>query len=237
MHYTFLNPILRLPITFILSHFIPIFFATLKMIILHLFSLIISKPISIYYDNSEPTIKIEEEIIEHQICQGYFTPVSSTNCTFEISISTQDKQLYFFYKDKLAMNEETHFSFNNIDPQVVLIEAKPVMPDGTQLKIIPNDLQLKYDFTYQFDTFNKEIAKDVRIQPTVQALTHLEKLMYDVYVQTETRGDMLNKLIMQYNKYFKFVFSISFITFSIVICMNIWQVYSIRKFFKKKKMI
>ncbi|KAM0677405.1 hypothetical protein BDAP_002088 [Binucleata daphniae] len=195
-----------------------------------------AKSISIFYDQSEPNLKIEEEIIEHQICQGYFHPFTSTNCTFEVSITSQDKKLYYFYKDKLALNEETHFSFNNIDPQVVLIEARPVSVDGLSLNI-PDDLKLKYEFSYQFDTFNKDIAKDVRIQPTVQALTHLEKLMYEVYVQTEKRGEMLRKLSMQYNKYFKFVYLISFVTFFLVICMNIWQVYSIRRFFKKKKMI
>ncbi|KAM0684967.1 hypothetical protein COBT_003824, partial [Conglomerata obtusa] len=125
--------------------------------------------------------------------------------TYEISITSEDKKMYYLYQEKLKQGEETHFSFNNIDPQKLFVEAKPVsLVNNLGLKDLIGDFKLKYNFEYQFDTFNKDVAKDVRIQPTVQALMHLERLMHEVFLQTEARGDRLRVLSMQHNRIMNF---------------------------------
>lgn len=189
--------------------------------------------IDIVYEKSDAFLKIEEDVIEHQICSGYFEAKNNINCSYEVSITTREGRQFLFYKEQIG-TDKTHFSFNTTKPQKLIVEIRPVVLDKS-LDYFTS--LVTYHFDSQFDTFNKEVAKGVKIEPAVQALTSLEKLLYEIYLKTEARAEGLRNLHTQHSKVIRFVVGISMVTLSFVIGFNVYQVYSMKQFFKKKKLI
>lgn len=193
---------------------------------------LLSARIAIHYPNTESLV-IEEDLIENQICTGFFKPKDSINCTYDVMIvSTHDEVLYF-HKDGLP-ETETHFSFNTTEPESLIVEIKAKPIDSTQAHL-PNKIVYKFDS--EFDTFNKDVAKNVRVEPAVEALISLEKLLYEAYIQTQARTVKMKVLTAQHGMMVRYVTFISIVTLLLVILFNTYQIYAMKKFFKKKKLI
>ncbi|TBU01679.1 reverse transcriptase, partial [Hamiltosporidium magnivora] len=152
-----------------------------------------------HFENRMDNLTIKIDLIENQICQGHFTPLNVIGESFEVIISTEDEGKYYLHNTSLPPNKETHFSFNTYEAQTILIYMKRKQIDNSH---VPNNyvprIELKFDS--QFDTFNKEVAKGVRVEPAIAALTNLQKLLHDATIETEVVTNTLNMWIGNFNK-------------------------------------
>lgn len=174
-----------------------------------------------------------ENMIDNQIVQGVLKPIGNINCKYIVTIIGTETGIYHFHTDKLE-NADMAYSFNISEPTDFEITIKPVVIDPSR-DYEPG--KLGYSMTSQFDTFKKEVAKDVKVEPALQTLTWMEDLLIQIIKQTEQRHVQLNSMTEEYNRSIRFISGFSLLTLSIVIAFNFYQVYSMKQFFKKKKMI
>lgn len=189
--------------------------------------------INIYYNKKLPSMSFTENMIDNQIVHGFFKPIGNINCKYSVSIVGSDTGIHHFYTEQLE-NTEMNYSFNISEPSDFVITFKPTVIDSTR-DFVPG--KIGYSMVSQVDTFKKEVAKDAKVEPALQTLTWLEELLIQVIRQTERRHKQLNALTEQYNKSIRFMSGFSLLTLSVVIAFNFYQVYSMKQFFKKKKMI
>jgi hypothetical protein len=184
-------------------------------------------------------VEIEIDVIENQICQGFFKPAKGYNIGYEVSISTLDeeseKKKFYFYNSSVPFDVKTHFSFNNVDPQKLILQIIPFVLTEENSRYTTGEIEFKFDT--QFDTFNKEVAKGVRVEPAIHALTKIEELLFQIKVQTEARADKMNAVTTEHRMVVSFVSLCSIVTLCVFFGVNIYQLHSIKKFFKRKKLI
>lgn len=195
-------------------------------------SLLIANSITIHYPQSQSLV-IEEDVIENQICTGFFQPKDAINTSYEVMILSPNEEVLYFHKEGIP-NAETHFSFNITDAENLLVEIK-AKPTNEEISHVPN--KIAYKFESDFDTFNKDVAKNVRVEPAVEALISLEKLLYEAYIQTQARTVKLQTLTRQHGMMVRYVTFVSIVTLILVTLFNAYQIYAMKKFFKKKKLI
>ncbi|KAK1348876.1 hypothetical protein LUQ84_002021 [Hamiltosporidium tvaerminnensis] len=201
-----------------------------------LFLLNITMAVIFHFENRMDNLTIKIDLIENQICQGHFTPLNVIGESFEVIISTEDEGKYYLHNTSLPPNKETHFSFNTYEAQTILIYMKRKQIDNSH---VPNNyvprIELKFDS--QFDTFNKEVAKGVRVEPAIAALTNLQKLLHDATIETEVVTNTLNMWIGNFNKLVASSLYVSVLTLLLFIFFNVVHVNRMKKFFMRKKLI
>lgn len=189
--------------------------------------------ITIHYPTDTESLVIEEDIIDNQICTGYFKAVDADPNNYSAVIVSEEDQIIYFNKETLT-ESGAHFSFNNNEPEILMVEIKRKVKANTK-SFLPG--KIVYKFESDFDTFNKEVAKNVRVEPAVEALITLEKLLYEVFVQTQSRREKMMALTKQHGMMVRYVSVLSVITLILMILFSAYQLYAMKKFFKKKKLI
>ncbi|EOB13129.1 putative membrane integral protein, partial [Nosema bombycis CQ1] len=117
------------------------------------------------------------DVTGDQICKGHFKPLPGSNSSFKVIIRSE-KNSIFFQNDNLPMNVETHYSFNVTDNEDLICEMTPV--DVEKQRGFQSELEIRFET--QFDTFRKEVAKEVRVEPAMYSLNKLE--IYFMNIQT-----------------------------------------------------
>ncbi|KAF7684332.1 hypothetical protein TCON_0481 [Astathelohania contejeani] len=191
--------------------------------------------ITIKFNDNSPVL-IELDIIENQIVQGHFKAIGNINSTFEVSIRGDETNRYYFAPQKLETNgTETAFSFNTNEPDEIglLINPTPLASVGHMTNRGKLELALKT----RFDTFDKETAKDVKIKPAMQQLLAVEKLLKQMARRTSDRVGMMHSVQNEHRKLIMFVVFFSLFTLGLFAGINAYEVYSFKRFLKRKKLI
>ncbi|EHY65430.1 hypothetical protein NERG_01876 [Nematocida ausubeli] len=173
---------------------------------------------------------IQRGVIDNQICKGQFKLETETAGSVNATIYSEDMKRVFT-KDNLKYNEEVHFSFNTTNGQTYTIRIE-------QADEIPEkNIKVEYEFTSQYNTFNKNIAKYEVIDPALTEMTKFEKLLYELSLQTSYRqretaafSDSINEIVVS-------ILCINLIMFIAFAGILAYQTISFKDFLKKKKLI
>lgn len=189
--------------------------------------------INIHYPKSRKSFTFTENVLENQIIHGYFGTKGNINCKYQVSISGKENGIQHFYNESIDKTE-TNYAFNINEPSEFEVTLVPVVVDNAR------DYEtgkVSYNMASQINTFQKEVAKDAKLGPALQTLTWMDDLLLQVIKQTEMRHMQLNALMDTYNRSIRIMSAFSVITFLVVASFNFYQVYSMKQFFRKKKMI
>ncbi|EIJ87211.1 hypothetical protein NEPAR06_0217 [Nematocida parisii] len=173
---------------------------------------------------------IQRGVIDNQICKGLFKLITPTKGTISATIYSEDMKRVFT-KDNLKPNEEVHFSFNTTTGQTYIIKLE-------EMEEVPEkSVKVEYEFTSQYNTFNKNIAKYEVIDPALTEMTKFEKLLYELSLQTSYRqretaafSDSVNEIVVS-------ILCINLLIFIAFAGILAYQTISFKDFLKKKKLI
>ncbi|EJW03489.1 hypothetical protein EDEG_02185 [Edhazardia aedis USNM 41457] len=183
-------------------------------------------------DPERPFILIED-VIENQICQGFFQPVECKNVKYGVRITGEKDGLFYFYSDGIDLREETHFSFNCSEPQKFKVTMTPSLIDSESEATIG---KMKYSFNMDFNKFKKEIAEN-EIKYAIRALDDMTNLFSELKKKTLMKKDMILNLKGKRSRSFKFVVYFSFGSMGLLIGLRLYCRFSMKKFLKTKKII
>lgn len=181
-----------------------------------------------------PKIEILEDMIENQIFQGTFRPVGTKNCSYSISVTCPKDEKVFFYGREIPADEDTVVTFSTASYEKIKITMLLNMPEGLEI-FMPGVLHFTY--TTQFDTFDKNVARDVSVGPAINTLQNFEKLLYSLEQQTQAKQEQMDYLRNKHDAISILVVGCSLSTLLIFTLLNVQQVYSLSSFIKKKKLI
>lgn len=176
-------------------------------------------------------LRIEFDVLGDKICRGFFKPLSGGNTTYKASIYSGDGGI-LFSSSGLPVDVETHFSFNVSEPKVLTMTITPI--ENGKGVVCP-DIEISFDA--QFDTFRKPVAKKVSVEPAMAAMTKLDNILYELGRESDYLAHNMGRIDYEHRRMFSFVTVFSIITLVIYLCVNAYEVYSLERFFKKKKMI
>ncbi|KAG0442706.1 hypothetical protein DMUE_0070 [Dictyocoela muelleri] len=199
-----------------------------------IFSIVQILAIGFNLSEKKPKIEIFQDMIENQIFQGTFKPVGTKNCTYSISVTCPKDEKVFFYSRKIPNDEETVVTFSTTSYEKIKISMLLNIPDDSS-NYEPGDLNFTY--TTQFDTFDKNVARGVSVEPAMNALQNFEKLLYNLEQQTQVKQQQMEYLRNRHDSINFLVVGCSLCTLLIFTVLNIQQVYSLNTFIKKKKLI
>ncbi|EOB11849.1 Putative membrane integral protein [Nosema bombycis CQ1] len=172
------------------------------------------------------------DVTGDQICKGHFKPLPGSNSSFKVIIRSE-KNSIFFQNDNLPMNVETHYSFNVTDNEDLICEMTPV--DVEKQRGFQSELEIRFET--QFDTFRKEVAKEVRVEPAMYSLTKLENLLHEISKQTEELAMQIGDVEGEHKRIFVFANILSILTLIVYILVQGYLFYSMKDFLKNKKFI
>lgn len=178
-------------------------------------------------------LKVELDVIGEKICRGFFKPIGGKNSTFRATISSEGGSI-LFSNQELPIETETHFSFNISDPKVLIMTLTPVVIDRSS-PYVYGDIEVSFDA--QFDTFKKGVAKKVSVEPAMAAMTKLDNLLHELNRESEYLAHKMGSVDYEHRRMFSFVTIFSVVTLAIYFAVNSYEVYSLKRFFKMKKMI
>ncbi|AFN82562.1 putative membrane integral protein [Encephalitozoon romaleae SJ-2008] len=178
-------------------------------------------------------IEIEFDVIENKICKGYLKPINCKNSSFKAVLASDTGSVYLS-NENLPVDTETHFSFNISEPKVLSMVLTPIVIDDSQ----PHTFgEIEVDFSTQFDTFKKDVAKKVSVEPAMAAMTKLDNLLHELNSESEYLAHRMGSIDYEHRRMFSFVTVFSVVTLVIYFGVNSYELYSLKKFFQKKKMI
>lgn len=183
--------------------------------------------------NQRNDLTVEFDVIENKICKGFFNPIEGKNATFKATISSEDGGI-LFHSPSLVLGSKTHFSFNTDKPKILTMSLVPLVIDKNSSYVYP-DIEVSFDA--QFDTFKKDIAKKVSVEPAMAAMTKLDNLLHRLSGESDYLAHKMGRIDYEHRRMFSFVTIFSIITLAIYFAVNSYELYSLKKFFKKKKMI
>ncbi|KAI5185516.1 p24 family protein delta-1 [Nematocida homosporus] len=169
-------------------------------------------------------------IIANQICKGSFKLSTPTEGSLDVTIFSEEGKRVF-YKRGLKSQETVDFSFNTTEPQTfqVQIEQGDPVPEKTVL--------VEYEITSQFNTFNKAVAKSEVLEPALLEISRIEKLLYELSLQTSFRQKEIAAFSNSINDIVISIPCINFIMFIAFAGILGYQMISFKDFLKKKKLI
>ncbi|KAI5189746.1 hypothetical protein NECID01_0652 [Nematocida sp. AWRm77] len=180
--------------------------------------------------NLKVPLSFQRSVMDNQICKGNFKLETPIEGSLKISIFSEDYRRVF-HKEELKANEEVNFSFNTTVGQTYTIKVEENAP------VPETNLKLFYDFTSQHNTFDKKVAKREIIDPAMSELTKIEKLLYDLSLQSNFRrkettafSDSINEIVIS-------ILGINFVMFIAFTGILAYQMVSFKDFLKKKKLI
>lgn len=176
---------------------------------------------------------MEFDVIENKICSGFLKPLGGKNTTYKAAMHTESGSI-LFSSASLRPDEETHFSFSVDRPTNMRLVVTPVVLDRAGQPINPD---LEISFNAQFDTFKKDVAKRVSVEPAMAAMTRLDNLLYELSRESEYLAHKMGRIDYEHRRMFSFVTIFSVITLAIYFAVNSYELYSLKRFFKMKKMI
>ncbi|KAI5171691.1 hypothetical protein NEFER03_0996 [Nematocida sp. LUAm3] len=166
----------------------------------------------------------------NQICSGYFLLKSATQGSIDINIFSEDGKR-IFSKRGLLSKEKIDFSFNTTEAQTFLIS---IMQGET---INEGRIVVEYEFSSQTNTFNKSVAKTEVIDPALVGISRIEKLLYELSLQTFFRQKEVSAFSNSINDILISIPCINFIMFVAFAGILGYQMVSFKDFLKKKKLI
>lgn len=189
--------------------------------------------ITIHYPTNTENLTIQEYVIENQICSGFFIANSHNIDTYEAMIVSLNEKITHI-KITVLNDIKTHFSLNTTNAETFKVKITKT----SNIKSTENMTdKIVYNFEIDFDTFNINMAKNVRVIPALNALNELEEMTSVVYVQIRASRNDLQTLTRQHSMMIKYVVLTSVITLMLLIIFNMYQIYALKRFFKSKKLI
>ncbi|KAH9411940.1 hypothetical protein HK407_02g03860 [Ordospora pajunii] len=179
------------------------------------------------------SMEVELDVIENKICKGYLKPIDFKNATCKVLLESEEGHEYLSNM-KLSTDNETHFSFSISSPKTLNMTLVPVVLDEEKPHVFGD---VEFEFSAQFDTFKKDVAKKVSVEPAMAAMTKLDNLLYDLIRQSEELVRSIRDVDYKHKGMFSFVSAFSVVILMIQFAGNFYELYSLRKFFQKKKMI
>lgn len=179
------------------------------------------------------SLEVEFDVIENKICKGYLKPINCKNSSFRASIMSDGGSVYLS-SESLPVDTETHFSFNISDPKVLTMVLTPIVLDESQPYTFG---EVELDFSAQFDTFKKDVAKKVSVEPAMAAMTGLDNLLHELNRESEYLAHRMGSVDYEHRRMFSFVTVFSVLTLGVYFAVNSYELYSLKRFFQKKKMI
>lgn len=187
----------------------------------------------IFSAHRKRNIEVELDVIENKICKGYLKPINCKNSSFKAVLASDTGSVYLS-NENLPVDTETHFSFNISDPKVLSMVLTPIVIDDSQPHAFG---EIEVDFSAQFDTFKKDVAKKVSVEPAMAAMTKLDNLLHELNNESEYLAHRMGSIDYEHRRMFSFVTVFSVITLFIYFGVNSYELYSLKRFFQKKKMI
>ncbi|KAH9386291.1 uncharacterized protein NEMAJ01_1187 [Nematocida major] len=173
---------------------------------------------------------IQRGVIDNQICKGVFMLETPTEGSLNATIFSENMKRVFT-KEGLKYNEEVHFSFNTTSGQIYVVKIEEKEP------LSEKNIKMLYEFTSQYNTFNKEIAKFEVINPAMSEMTKFEKLLYELSLQTSYRQKETSAFSDSVNEIVISILCINIIMFVAFAGILVYQTISFKDFLKKKKLI
>jgi p24 family protein delta-1 len=182
---------------------------------------------------SKEGLRMELDVIERRICKGFFKPLGGENCTFKASIKS-DADNILFSNDSLQRETETHFSFSTVRNELLAMIVTPVVIDEKKPHTLP---EIEIKFESQFNTFDRDVAKKVSVEPAMLAMTKLDNLLLELNGETEYLAHNMGRIDYEHRKLFSYLTFLSLAILVVYFCVNVYEVYLLKRFFKMKKMI
>lgn len=182
------------------------------------------------FDKNVTKRTIVFDVTGEQICQGFFKPLNSNEGFFDVKIRSEDGGLFF---EALNLKNHTPFAFNVSDNKDLYCEILFNPDKNNHFK--KSELELLFET--KFDTFNKSVAKQVRVEPATYTLTKLNNLLHEANIKTEELAYSLEHVGIENKKMFVFSIILSLATLISYIGVQIYLLQNMRKFFKNKKLI
>lgn len=181
-------------------------------------------------------MKIQLTLLPRNINSGFFKPINGKNMTYKVKMHAIDRetrvQKVLYDSEKLEENKESHFSFNNVLSEEVVISITSILIDQSS-SFTPGLIQMKFDSID--DTFDSNTAKDRQIEPAIAALERLLKRMKDVTATSDVVINSLGSLQRQKGSMRTLVVFFSFGSFIGYAIFNCLQVYQMKKYLNEKK--
>lgn len=184
------------------------------------------------WKNAVNTKTLVFDVTGDQICKGFFKPLKGSDSTMKVVIKTASNSI-FFQNDNLPIDEETHFSFNITNNEDLICEMTP--RDTDRYRSFEAQLEIKFDT--QFDTFRKDVAKQVRVEPAMYSLTKLDNLLHEISKQTDDLAGRITKVEGEHKRVFVFATFLAILTLCVYISVQTYLFYSMKNFLKNKKFI
>lgn len=201
------------------------------MLLVCFLSLIQAEIFDLTKHTKEP-FEMQFNVIEHQICKGYFEP-QNAHYAYEVVIKSENGGTLFSNRNLQSVTK-THYSFNLAEEQELMmyIIAKPNSAEAFKF---PAELMMQ--FSTQFDTFNKEVAKDTRVEPAMYALSNSDNYLYKLINLSDDWGQKMGLIDKEHRKMFNFITIMSCGTFLVYLFVNVYHMHAMKKFLKQKKLI
>ncbi|KAI5188969.1 p24 family protein delta-1 [Nematocida minor] len=180
-------------------------------------------------DISKPYM-MQRGVINNQICRGVFKLQTPTAGSLSATIFSEDMRRVFT-KEDIKHGEEVNFSFNTTSGQTYTVKIEEMSP------IPEKSVRVEYEFTSQYNTFNKDIAKYEVIDPALSEMTKFEKLLYELSLQTSYRQRETAAFSGSINEIVISILCINLIMFIAFAGILAYQTISFKDFLKKKKLI
>ncbi|WUR03101.1 transmembrane EMP24 domain-containing protein [Vairimorpha necatrix] len=171
------------------------------------------------------------DVTGDQICKGYFQPTLSSYGDFKISIITKDGHKYF--ETEIYKNERKDFSFNVTDNKDLICTIIPSWPEKSK----KHTSELEVHFETQFDTFRKDVAKQVRVEPATYSLTKIGNVMQEMNDHIDRLIRKMSLVEQENKKMFFLAMVLSSFVLCIYVFVEVYLLQQLRNFFKTKKLI
>ncbi|KAK6090020.1 hypothetical protein P3W45_001066 [Vairimorpha bombi] len=184
------------------------------------------------FDSKNPRREVVFDVTGDQICKGFFEPTPESDGKFKVLIKTQDGNI-FFESEVLTKSKPVNFAFNITDNRDLHCIIEAIYNKDT--KNPKSDLEIKFET--QFDTFRKDIAKQVRVEPATYSLTKIGNLMTEMNIQTDDLVVNLGMVDNEHKRMFVAAVFLSIATLVVYVGVQIYLFNLMRNFFKTKKLI
>ncbi|EEQ82429.1 hypothetical protein NCER_100864 [Vairimorpha ceranae BRL01] len=171
------------------------------------------------------------DVTGNQICTGWFNILPNSNADFSVVITANDGSKFF--SGKVIKKGKKDFSFNVTDTKDIKCTMTANFFENNKSKTA--ELEIKFDT--QFDTFRKDVAKQVRIEPATYSLTKIGNVMMDMNNYIDKLITKLSRVDVESKKTFIFSILLSMVVLIVYVIVEIYLLNQMKTFFKTKKLI
>lgn len=199
-----------------------------------MFFLFVLKAFCEIFSFSEPNkqLKVSFSLDPDNINTGFFEPLSGSFLDFSVTIRNAAGSKIFYQNEKLETGIQTHFSFNNTEPEEVILEINSLKAEqGEEGKVS----QLHWKFESTIDSFNQKSSKKYIYEPAIYALNHILKRLRSAYDLTKETYSQTGGLKTEQKQMLRIVTLLSVVSLVAFATVNFIHLAMMKSYLNKKK--